>query len=197
MALLMNAANAEVPGRAEPKPLAGDVAKPPASAKPTDEETAAERARLQAQLQELLKRLVEQRTIYDRPPPIAPAKTDHGPAPAKPKFDFPEGIKPVNALGTATNLFRINEIDAAYRAFGLIDTTAMSREDRAFVQYMTGCCLRKMNKRSRAAEIFRDLADAKEDEFIAECAVGQLALMQSAQELEAQLEQIRARAKPR
>ena len=69
---------------------------------------------------------------------------------------------------------------------------ALPPEDRPFVQYMTACCLRKMNKRSEAAVILRDVAANTEDEFIAKCAVSQLGLIRSTQELEAQLETLRA-----
>jgi thioredoxin-like negative regulator of GroEL len=93
----------------------------------------------------------------------------------------------------AENLFRAGDIDAAHRAFRLIDQTLLSREDRAFVNYMIACCLRRMNRRSEAAVIYRSVAEAREDEFIAGCAVSQLTLIRTAQELEAQLEQLRAR----
>ena len=51
-------------------------------------------------------------------------------------------------------------------------------DDRAFVQYMTASCLRQLGKRSEAAVLYRDVADAKDDEFLAECAVWQLTSVQ-------------------
>ncbi|MDB5312196.1 MAG: hypothetical protein JWO38_6398 [Gemmataceae bacterium] len=147
---------------------------------------AAERAVLRAQLAELLKR------INERPPPVVPSPKPPSP---RTKFDLPE--RPLDTLRVAENLFREGDVDGALRAFRLIDPTQLPREDRAFVQYMTACCLRKMNKRAEAAVVYREVADAKEDEFIAECAIWQLSLIRSTQELEAQLEQLRSRPKSR
>jgi Fe-S oxidoreductase len=148
---------------------------------------AADRAVLRAQLADLLKR------INERPLPAAP--TPKQPSPRPSKWDPPE--RPLDTIRMAENLFRDGDVDAALRAFRLVEQTPLPREDRAFVQYMTACCLRKMNKRSEAAVIYREVADAKEDEFIAECAIWQLSLIRSTQELEAQLEQLHSRPKSR
>jgi hypothetical protein len=171
----------------EPKPLTTDVVVPKDAVDPL----VAERARLQAQLGELLRRLNERPAA----PPIPPAKAvPTGPLP-RPRTELPESIRPGEGLRLATNLYRDADYDGAYRAFKLIDPSALPKEDRAFVQYMTACCLRKLNRRADAAAIFRDVAEAKDDEFVAECAVWQLSLMRSTQDLEAQLEQLRARTK--
>jgi hypothetical protein len=146
---------------------------------------AAERAVLQSQLRELLKR------INERP---APAPYPKGPA-AKSPFVLPEGTRPLDTLRLAENLFKEGEIDAALRAFRLIDAATLPREDRPFVQYMTATCLRRLNRRSEAAVILREVAGNEDDEFIAKCAVSQLNLIRSTQELEAQLEQLRSRSK--
>lgn len=174
---------------AQPAPLPPPAPVPVVEPPPADDPLALERAKLQGQLQELLKRLNE------RPP--APG---YGPVPAMPpgkKFEFPEGTRPVDSLRLAMNLFRDNDFDAALRACRLIDPATLSREDRTFVQYMSACCLRRLGKRGEAAVIYREVADAREDEFVAECAVWQLALIRSSQELEAQLEQLRSRPKTR
>jgi len=150
---------------------------------------ATERAMLRAQLAELLKRINER-------PPVAFPKYPSGPTVKK--SDFPlDGAKPIDAVRTAENLFREGEVDAAYRVLRLIDATLLPRPDRAFAQYLTACCLRKMNKRSEAAVVFREVAEAKDDDFIAECAVSQLAMIRTTQEIEAQIEQLRSRPKPR
>jgi hypothetical protein len=62
---------------------------------------------------------------------------------------------------------------------------------------MTACCLRRLNRLSEAAVIYREVAEMTEDEFVASCAVSQLALIRTQQELEAQLEQLRSRTKGR
>ncbi len=151
--------------------------------------TTAERAELRAQLGFLLKRLSE------APPPSMTSKSPF-PAP-KPKFDFPTPESVLDGMRLAQNLFRDDELDAALRAFRLLDTSKMTREDRAFVMYMTATCLRKLNKPAEASIIYREVADAKDDEYLANCAIWQLSLLKSTQELEQQLEQLRARSKPR
>lgn len=174
---------------AQPAPLPPPAPVPVVEPPLADDPLALERAKLQGQLQELLKRLNE------RPP--APS---YGPAPPVPtgkKFEFPEGTRPVDSLRLAMNLFRDGEFDAALRAFRLIDPATLSREDRTFVQYMSACGLRRLGKRGEAAVIYREVADAHEDEFITECAVWQLSLIRSTQELEAQIEQLRSRPKSR
>jgi hypothetical protein len=180
------------PSVTEPKPSTADNAGPRATA----ESASAERLRLMIQLQELIRRLNERPagSGIDRPLPIG--KPPVGPSP-RPKFEFPETGKPIDGLRVAMNLFRDNDFNSALRAFRLIDTTSMSREDRAFVQYMTASCLRRLNRNSEAAVIYREVADARDDEFITECAVAQLSMIRSAQELETQLEQLRSRQKGR
>lgn len=155
-----------------------------------EDDVATERARLQGQLKELLKRLNER-------PPMPSGPRAGLPSTPRPKFEFGEGSRPGDGLRVAMNLFRDNDFDSALRAFRLIDTAGLPREDRAFVQYMTGCCLRRLGKRNEAAAQFREVADAKDDEFVADCAVWQLSLLRSTQELEATLEQVRSRPKAR
>ncbi|MBX9624878.1 MAG: hypothetical protein K2X82_13820 [Gemmataceae bacterium] len=147
---------------------------------------ATERAVLQAQLLDLLKRLNE------RPAP-APAPKASPP----PRFEVPDRVRPSDAVRMAENLFRDGDFDACLRVLRLTDRAQLGRDDRAFADYLTATCLRKLNKRAEAAAIYREVADARDDPFLAECAVSQLALMRSAEELEAQLEQLRGRPKTR
>ncbi|MBX9581133.1 MAG: hypothetical protein K2X87_12560 [Gemmataceae bacterium] len=148
---------------------------------------ATERAVLQAQLLDLLKRL------GDRP---APAPAPRGPNPPT-RFEVPDRVRPADAVRMAENLFRDKDYDACLRVLRLTDRTQLGREERAFAQYLTACCLRLTDRRAEAASIYREVADAREDEFLAECAVSQLALMRSAEELQAQLRQLDIRPKPR
>jgi hypothetical protein len=152
-----------------------------------DDGTGAERARLYARLTAILDRL-------NAGPGPAPQPRPVEPIPPKAKFDL-EGGKTVDSVRLAMNLFRDNDLDAALRAFRGMDLAQLTREDRAFVRYMTASCLRRLGKASDAAVIYREVADAQEDEFLAGCAVSQLALIRTSQELEAQIAQLRARAK--
>ena len=70
-----------------------------------------------------------------------------------------------------------------------------SKEDRAFVRYMLACSLRRLGKTSEAEVIYREVANSPDDEFLANCAIWQLSLIRSEQELQLQLEQLRSRAK--
>jgi|GEM_PF-6057517 len=145
--------------------------------------TSAERAKLQADLLLLLKRIS-----------AAPAPSPYPSPPPKTRPDVPEGSR-VDAIREGMNLFRDNDFEAARRAFQLIDPTALGREDRAFVRYMLACCLRRLGKTAEAEPIYREVANSPDDEFLANCAIWQLSLIRSDQELQLQLEQLRARAK--
>lgn len=174
-----------VPGRLrlDTKALAADRAE--TAADPSETALAAERAELKARLDYLLKRVAE-----------APAGPVGRPAiPVRPKFEMPPSGNVLDGMRLAQNLYRDDEIDAALRAFRLIDTTQLTREDRAFVQYMIATCLRKLNKVGDAAVAYREVADAKDDEFLVECAIWQLSLLRATQELEDQRDQLRGRTK--
>jgi len=148
-----------------------------------------ERARLQAQLRDLINRINSPRSSPGPviTPPIAP----------KPTLVFPPESKSIDPIREGMNRFRDNDFDVALGIFRMIDPGPLTREDRAFVQYMRACCLRRLNKPNEAANIYREVADAHEDEFVTECAIWQLSLIRSAQELETQLEQLRSRTKSR
>lgn len=170
--------------RADADALARERAEAARDLGPSAETT--ERAVLKAQLLDLLKRLGER--------PAAAPPTKAGPPP---RFEVPDRVRPAEAVRMAEDLFRAEDYEAALRVLRLTDPTQLGRDDRVFAQYLTACCLRKQNKRAEAAAIYREVADAKEDSFLAECAVSQLALMRSADELQAQLEQLRPGPKTR
>ena len=88
-------------------------------------------------------------------------------------------------------LFRAHDYEAVLRTVRLLDLEALNREDRAFVQYLSAGCLRLSGKWSEAAALYREVADARGDEFLAECAVWQLGALRWQQEAQAQLEQSR------
>lgn len=181
------------PVLSEPKPLANELAGP--RLRP-DSSASGERVRLVIQLQELIRRMNERPagSGLDRPAGKTPITTI---TPPRPKFDFPDTGKVVDGLKTAMNLFRDNDYDSAYRAFQRIDRSQLSSEDRSFVQYMSACCLRRMNRRSESAALFREVAESKDDPFLVESALWQLSLIRTSQELETQLEQLRSRPKSR
>jgi hypothetical protein len=171
-----------------PAPKAGDPAPPKVVPDPpkSAESISAERARLQGQLQQLLK-LMEERA-KSGPPAVRPPV---GPRPGP----LPGGGPPVDAVRAAMNYFRDRDYEAALIVAKGIDPATLGREDRAFAQYLTGSCLLKLGRRTEARAVFREVANAKDDEFLSECAVWQLQLLQSRAEIEAQIEQLRGRSK--
>jgi hypothetical protein len=128
------------------------------------------------------------------PPKELPVKPVKAPDPVK-ADPFPEGLVPLDPLRVAQNYFKAGDVDAAYRALRMTKTDALSPDDRTFAQYLTGCCLRRLGKLPEAAAVFREIADGKQDEFMTESALSQLAEIRKLQEIESQLEQLRAKRK--
>jgi hypothetical protein len=110
---------------------------------------------------------------------------------------LPQDLKPADPIGLGRVLFRAKDYEAVLRTFRLLDLEAMNREDRAFVQYLSASCQRLLGKPSEAAALYREVADARGDEFLAECAVWQLGALRWEQEAQAQLEQSRRLRQPR
>jgi tetratricopeptide (TPR) repeat protein len=153
---------------------------------PTEDTLIFERAKLRLEIAELLKRLEEQKTS---PPPIVAVVP-------KVKTLSPEELtKSLDPLAQAKALYLATSYEAALKAFKLIDSAALTREDRTFVQYMIASCLRRLGNLTEATQIYREVADAGEQEFLRECAVWQLSNIRWRQELEGQLEDLRKRLK--
>lgn len=156
-------------------------------------------SKLRKELMEKLKLLPER--LPTKPPtealpppkelPVKPVKT-----PDLVKTDpFPEGVIPLDPLRTAQNYFKAGEVEAAFRAVRMIRTEVLSPDDQTFAQYLSACCLRRMGKLSEAAAQFREIADGKQDAFLTESALSQLAEIRRLQEIESQLEQLRPKRK--
>jgi hypothetical protein len=172
----------------DPEKLKADTAALAAERRAAAELAEGERAKLRAELLARLKALTAG-------PPIAPI------VPPRPPVVIPKvgsGGRPVDALGLAMNLFRDDDVEAALGAFRQIDPAALAPADRAFVRYMTASCLRRLGRTTEALVAYREVAEApQDDEFLAGSAVWQVSMIRSNQELQAQLEQLRARAKGR
>ncbi len=120
--------------------------------------------------------------------PPAGKKKGAEPAPAEPG-------RSIDQVREGMNYFRDGYFVAAQKTFFAIEPSALDPEDRTFVRYMLACSLRRQGKVADAEFIYREVASNKTVEFLAECASSQLTLIRSNQELEAQLEQLRSRAK--
>lgn len=156
-------------------------------------ESAKKRDELHADLLKVLERL------NSAPAPATPAGPKMPPvAPPNPKTDGPivplDGT-PASVIKAGVTYFKNNDFEAARLLFAGIDTTSFPREDRAFVKYMVGCCLRRLERLPEAEIAFREVANSDDDEFHKNCAIWQLSLIKSNRELNTQLGELRARAK--
>jgi hypothetical protein len=161
-----------------------------ANERTTSDSYSSERAKLMAELKGLLRELNQKPTTTTPTSPMV--------APKMPEELYKGGTgTPVDELRNATNLARANQIDAAYKAFTKIDLQRLAPEDRAFAKYMTASCLRQLGRTTEAIPIYREIANAGEDEFISGNAVRMLKLLTTSEELQVQLSQLRARPKSR
>lgn len=183
--------------RADRSALNRDL-EPPADAIDADSSVVSadrQRAALKAQLAGLIRQLGE-----DRKTERAPATTPTPPATLPPQVKIApprDGTDPRDVIRSAQNYFRTNAIEASLKTFQVINTNdkSLQREDRAFVTYMIACCHRRLGDYTNALTLYREVAAAKEDDFLAECALWQIGIIRSAQELDAELERLRSRKK--
>jgi hypothetical protein len=153
-----------------------------------------ERTRLHDKLNELVEKIDQQKKA---PKPVTPPKAeDPHTTPTVPKTVVPEGGKPIDLVRAAGNLFKAGDADSALELIPK-DTSQLSKEDRAFADYVRAACLRKMGKTTEAVKLYRAIADARDDPFLAESAVVQITAIKSAQELETQLSQLKSRRNPK
>lgn len=144
----------------------------------------AERTELRRKVTDLIARLAA-----NPPARLAGAHGEKVTPPSLPQL--PPDLKPTDPLGLARVLFRATDYEAVLRTVRLLDLEGLNRDDRAFVRYLSASCLRLLGKPSEAAAAYREVADARDDEFLAECAVWQIGALRWQQEARAQLEQSR------
>lgn len=158
------------------------------------ETSSAERAKLQDDLRRLIERL-------DKAPLQPPANPNPNVIGGPPKTTKEPGpaitALPVDRLRAAINLVRDNQIESALNAFRQLNLQQLDAEDRAFAQFMTASCLRRLGRTAEALPIYREVGDAGEEPFIASSAVSQVALIRNSEELQAQLIKLRERPKAR
>lgn len=188
-----------VPKTAQPPaelPPAVKVKADPAPKATPDSDAAvdAERKELRTRLDELLKRLeVKAKVPAPEPKKVIPKVEPK----AEPKLELPPVSPKVVEIGgdplaAGQRLDKAGDVDGALKAFQLVDP-ATAGGAKPFVRYMTACCLRRAGKLSEAAEIYREVAAADDDEFMAECAQWQLGSIKWREDAEVQLEKLRQR----
>jgi hypothetical protein len=169
------------------------------TSKTTDsDETASdvERREMRKRLDVLLKQLDNRSKLPPETKPIPKAPVPgiiQDPKGSSGGADVPEISSRTEALLLAQNLYKSGDYGSALSAFRIIDLSKYAPEDRAFIQYMTASCLRRTGKLSEAASLYRDVASAKDDDFVTECALWQLGSLRTREEMEKQLAQLRQR----
>lgn len=103
---------------------------------------------------------------------------------------------PTDPLALGNSLFRAGDYDGAASAYRLIDLKQLKPEERPAIQYLMACCLRKLGKIDEATALYREVANAKADQIVSECAQWQLGAIRWRKDLEAGLEQVRQKRKP-
>jgi hypothetical protein len=164
----------------------GEPAKEPADG-------ADERTRLRNKLDELVEKLDQQKK--NPKPPVVKPTDPHATPTTPPKPILPEGGKPTDLVRAAGNLFKAGDADGAAALLKLTEGSPLPKEDKAFADYLRAACLRKQGKLTDALNLYRLIAEGKDDPFLAESAVVQISAIKAAQELESQLEQLKSRRK--
>jgi tetratricopeptide (TPR) repeat protein len=180
--------------RAESEALAAERQKALTGA-PTDSD---EVAHLRRRLAELVATLAA-RPLARRMTPV-----DNAPDPARNTVStHAEGHNPASGSSAeappgdpvlaARALFRAGDHAAALETYRQIDLDGLTRDERTLVQYMSACCLRKLGRLDEAAAIYREVADAREDEVLTDCALWHLSAINWRRDMEKQLETLRER----
>ncbi len=130
------------------------------------------------------------------PAPITPAPAVNS-SPPKPTGPATEPLagSVVDAIALAPVLFQAGDYEGALTAYRLVNPETVKPADRATVTYMTAACLRKLGKTDEAATLFREVANAKGEDVLAECAQWQLSAIRWKHDVETTLSELRQRRK--
>ena len=128
------------------------------------------------------------------------------PVPTVPKdvgsHGIPEGVaanveptvpKSIDSTSVAYSLVRAGKYDAALTVYQSIDVKETNFDERSTIQYLAATCMRNVGKIEEATNLYREVANAKADPYIATCAQWQLASMRWEQSMKDRLEEIRKR----
>ncbi|HEX3314708.1 MAG TPA: hypothetical protein VHR72_07430, partial [Gemmataceae bacterium] len=132
----------------------------------------------------------------DKAVPIATVPKDVGPhaLPAGPGAGAePAAPKTIDATSVAYSLVRAGKYDAALTVYQSIDIKETSFDERSTIQYLAATCMRNVGKIDEATNLYREVANAKADPYLATCAQWQLAMLRWEQTMTERLEEIRKR----
>lgn len=99
---------------------------------------------------------------------------------------------PVDPMALAQALFRTGDYEGALKAFELAKKTTTVARERNVIKYFSAACLKKLGNVSESTMLFREVANSKADDVLAECAQWQLSMQQWRETTVARIEQLRA-----
>lgn len=102
----------------------------------------------------------------------------------------PQG--PVDPMALGQALFRTGDYEGSLKAFELAKKTVTDPRDRAVIKYLSAACLGKLGNVPESTTLFREVANSKADEVLAECARWQLSSQQWREATTARIAQLRA-----
>jgi tetratricopeptide (TPR) repeat protein len=99
---------------------------------------------------------------------------------------------PVDPMALGQSLFRTGDFDGALKAFELAKKSATDPHDRIAIKYLSAACLKKSGNVNESTMLFREVANSKLDDVLAECARWQLSALQWQEATVARIAQLRA-----
>jgi hypothetical protein len=96
-------------------------------------------------------------------------------------------------LALARVLIHHGDFGTALNHLQAVSLAGLSNDERLLVQYLTATCLRKQGDTKDASLGYREVANSKGDELLADCAHWQLNAIRWREELNARLEHVRQR----
>jgi tetratricopeptide (TPR) repeat protein len=153
----------------------------------------AELASQRRRLAELLERLDQKRSgpVASPPdsPPVGPMRPSLVTKPPDPGPALVTSTEDPFLLAQAQ--FSAGKYEDSLAAYRRIDPDSLSHDERITVQFFTACCIRKLGKLEDAAVLYREVADAREDDFLTECALWHLSSLGWRRDVEKQLAELR------
>lgn len=130
------------------------------------------------------------------PPQVAPPAQPAPPSASAKQPDHTANVvtdAPVDPLSLAQSLFRACDYTGALNVYRKLEREEQKPEERAALQYMMACCLRKLGKGDEAAMLYREVANSAAGEVLVENAQWYLRVMKDRHQLETELEELRQR----
>ncbi|GIW78955.1 MAG: hypothetical protein KatS3mg105_0762 [Gemmatales bacterium] len=99
----------------------------------------------------------------------------------------------IDPISLGQVLFAKGDFEGALEAYRQIDLTGMPASERAPIQYMIATCLRRLGQLAEAEKLYRQVADTKGDEVLANLAQWQLDSLRWRREMQQKLDAMHKR----